>query len=99
MFFFDFFEFVGGIVNCFLLVDWCEGVVFLVVDYWLFEMGCQELCIVKKILVVVVFQIQLVLVGDVVGGFCVNDFIVVDNQFKFVICFVVGVYVCDFFYQ
>jgi hypothetical protein len=57
----------------------------------------QQLRIVKKIPAVIAFQAQLVLVGDAVGGFRTDDFIVVDNQFKFATRPAVGANARDFF--
>lgn len=97
MLLFDLPELAGGIANRLLPADRREGAAFLVADHRLFETGRQELRIVKKIPAVVAFQTQLVLVGDAVGGFRANDFIVVDNQFKFATRPAVGAHARDFF--
>ena len=99
MLLFDLPELAGGIANRLLPADRREGAAFLVADHRLFETGRQELRIVKKIPAVVAFQAQLVLVGDAVGGFRANDFIVVDNQFKFATRPAVGAHARDFFHQ
>ncbi len=92
-------ELAGGIANRLLPADRREGAAFLVADHRLFKTGRQELRIVKKIPAVVAFQAQLVLVGDAVGGLRANDFIVVDNQFKFATRPAVGAHARDFFHQ
>jgi hypothetical protein len=45
--------------------------------------GGQQLSIVKKIPAVIAFQAQLILIGDPIGGFRTDNFIVVDNQLEF----------------
>ena len=99
MLLFDLLELAGGIANRLLPADRREGAAFLVADHRLFKTGRQELRIVKKIPAVVAFQAQLVLVGDAVGGLRANDFIVVDNQFKFATRPAVGAHARDFFHQ
>ena len=99
MLLFDLPELAGGIANRLLPADRRKGAAFLVADHRLFKTGRQELRVVQKIPAVIAFQAQLVLVGDAVGGFRANDFIVVDNQFKFATRPAVGAHARDFFHQ